>query len=293
MLLEVLPYACQDFRVALKGGTAINLFLRNMPRLSVDIDLVYLPLEDRKKTFKNIHSILNEIKMNLEREMNFSVTSSHPLGSDKEVKLFVRRSNVEIKIEPNFTIRGTLFGPVKKDACALVYSEFRKELQIQCVALPDVFGGKLVAALDRQHPRDFFDVKYLLDHEGITSEIKEAFLFYLISHNRPLHEVLDPNAQDIRERFENEFHGMAQQDVAIQELEAIRDTLPDHLRSVLTENDKEFLVSFFDSDPKWDLFKDVSEYPSVKWKLLNQKKMDSKRKSLQRKQLNKALGLQD
>ncbi len=66
LLLEILPYALKDKRVALKGGTAINLFHRDFPRLSVDIDLCYLPLESRVETFKNIHSILACIKSELE-----------------------------------------------------------------------------------------------------------------------------------------------------------------------------------------------------------------------------------
>jgi len=57
LLLDVLPFALVDDRFALKGGTAINLFHRDFPRLSVDIDLCYLPLEDRITTFKKIHTI--------------------------------------------------------------------------------------------------------------------------------------------------------------------------------------------------------------------------------------------
>ncbi len=58
LLLDVLPHTMKDHRFALKGGTAINLFYREMPRLSVDIDLCYLPIEDRLTSFKNIHESL-------------------------------------------------------------------------------------------------------------------------------------------------------------------------------------------------------------------------------------------
>ena len=54
-LIEILPIALADKRMALKGGTAINLFHRDLPRLSLDIDLCYLPLEDRVTTFAHIH----------------------------------------------------------------------------------------------------------------------------------------------------------------------------------------------------------------------------------------------
>lgn len=54
LLLRVLPFFVQDERVALKGGSAINLFVRNMPRLSVDIDLAYLVIEERETSLNNI-----------------------------------------------------------------------------------------------------------------------------------------------------------------------------------------------------------------------------------------------
>ena len=54
LLLDVLPEIAKESTLALNGGTAINLFLRDMPRLSVDIDLTYIPFDDRPTSFKNI-----------------------------------------------------------------------------------------------------------------------------------------------------------------------------------------------------------------------------------------------
>lgn len=87
LLLEILPYALKDRRVALKGGTAINMFHRDFPRLSIDIDICYLPLEPRNETFKNLHTILKKIKQDLETELNLMVISNHPLDGKKEAKL--------------------------------------------------------------------------------------------------------------------------------------------------------------------------------------------------------------
>lgn len=61
LLLRVMPYIAMEKRFALKGGTAINLFVRNMPRLSIDIDLVWLPLEPRKQTLEKMSSALRVI----------------------------------------------------------------------------------------------------------------------------------------------------------------------------------------------------------------------------------------
>lgn len=61
LLLKILPDVMKEDYFALKGGTAINMFLRNMPRLSVDIDLCYIPIEDRQTTLANINRSLNAI----------------------------------------------------------------------------------------------------------------------------------------------------------------------------------------------------------------------------------------
>ncbi|MDI7865297.1 nucleotidyl transferase AbiEii/AbiGii toxin family protein [Rhizobiaceae bacterium n13] len=58
LLVRTLPLIARHEAFALKGGTAINLFYRNMPRLSIDIDLTYLPIEDRETTVKSIDTIL-------------------------------------------------------------------------------------------------------------------------------------------------------------------------------------------------------------------------------------------
>ena len=69
--------------------------------------------------------------------------------------------------------------------------------EMQVVALPDLYAGKIAAALDRQHPRDLFDILYLYENEGITDDLFKAFLVYLVSHNRPAHELLDPHLLDL------------------------------------------------------------------------------------------------
>ncbi len=66
LLLSVLPEVAKESCFALHGGTAINLFVRDMPRLSVDIDLTYIPIEDRVTTFANISIALEKIKTTIE-----------------------------------------------------------------------------------------------------------------------------------------------------------------------------------------------------------------------------------
>ena len=281
LLLDVLPFALADDRFALKGGTAINLFHRDFPRLSVDIDLCYLPLEDRITTFKNIHAVLAGIKTNLEKKLNLEVSTSAPLDGTKEVKLFVKNRDVEIKVEPNFTLRSSLFNPEEIKLSKSVEEQFQKSVKIKCLNIADVYGGKICAALDRQHPRDLFDVKFLFANEGITKDVKDSFLFYLLSHNRPIDELLNPNLKDISEVYKNEFSEMTNEKVELQELVEIRKKLISEINKSLTTVDKEFLMTFVENRPDWNKVRDqkIREYPSVKWKIANQEKMSLKKKA--------------
>ena len=275
LLLEILPFALKDERVALKGGTAINLFHRDFPRLSVDIDLCYLPLEDRTTTFKNLHSILSQIKDDLENNLGLKVNVNNPLDGKREAKLVANQKDIEVKIEPNFILRSSLFSPEEIDLSQKASKEFEKSVQARCLNIADTYGGKICAALDRQHPRDLFDVKFLLENEGITTDVKDSFLFYLISHGRPINELLDPNFKDISKEYSNEFLDMAKVNVTLDEIVAVRENLVIEIKKSLTEKDKNFLVGFVSNEPDWSLVRDskIKDYPSVLWKLHNQKNM--------------------
>lgn len=280
LLIDALPIVMADERLALKGGTAINLFHRDLPRLSVDIDLCYLPVEDRDTTFKKLHEILKKIKADLESKLGLTVRANRPLDGKQEAKLFAAKTEIEIKIEPNYTIRGSLFDPVLLGLSAKTRKEFSRELKVKCLSIADTFGGKICAALDRQHPRDLFDIKMLLEKEGITTEIKNAFLYYLLSHNRPLNELLEPNRKDISSAYDNEFKEMSEIDIPLEELVAARSELVKRIVESITETDKEFLVSFIENEPKWDIFKHskIQDFPSIKWKIHNQEKMRETKK---------------
>ncbi len=279
LLLEILPFALQDERVALKGGTAINLFHRDFPRFSVDIDLCYLPLEDRKTTFSNLHKILKNIKDDLETKLGLHVNANAPLDGKKEAKLVASKNGIEVKIEPNFVLRSSLFPAQDLLLSKSAQDEFEKSVTARCLNIADTYGGKICAALDRQHPRDLFDVKQLMENEGITEEVKDSFLFYLISHNRPINELLNPNTKDIKQAYDNEFVDMAKIDIPLDELVKARGNLVSQINKVLNDNDRNFLVSFVSNSPDWSLVRDskIKEYPSVKWKLVNQQKMGERK----------------
>jgi predicted nucleotidyltransferase component of viral defense system len=102
-----------------------------------------------------------------------------------------------VKIEANIVMRGTLYPVQKASLTEVARNLLLADLELPMASMEDVYGGKLVAAMDRQHPRDLFDAMQLFAHEGITPNIRRAFVAYLASHNRPVHEVLFPILRDI------------------------------------------------------------------------------------------------
>src|SRR5262249_50140549 len=145
------------------------------------------------------------------------------------------------------------------------------DLEIPVVSLEDVYGGKLVAAMDRQHPRDLFDVMQLFAYEGITPGIRRAFVVYLASHNRPVHEVLFPTLRDVRQEFEHNFAGMTVEPVELDTLLATRERLARELQQGLTADERSFLLSLVTAEPEWKLLgvPHLEQLPGVRWKLQN------------------------
>lgn len=269
LLTRILPLVAAEKCFALKGGTAINLFVRDLPRLSVDIDLAYLPSEDRETALKNIRAALSRISAAIQNSFSGSKVLHSPEHSDSQ-RLIVEHNGVKIKIELSPVLRGTVY-PIKVMATTKKTAENFGYAEIQVVSLPDLYAGKFCAALDRQHPRDLFDVKLLLENEGLTEELRKAFLVYLISHNRPIAELLRPNHLDFKDIYESEFKDMAQENATIKELEDAREKLIAGISNGLTQQEKQFLLSFKAKEPKWELLalEGIDQLPAVRWKLHN------------------------
>lgn len=281
LLVRVLPVVAKERVFALKGGTAINLFIREFPRLSVDIDLAYLPLEPRDKALSHVRSALQRITHDITSQPDINaVFQDNKLD---ELRIVVSNSNATIKIEVSPVARGTLHEPKEMGVVETVEDEFGYA-EIAVVSLPDLYGGKICAAMDRQHPRDLFDVKMLLEHKGISRKIFVGFLTYVLGHPRPINEVMLPNWQDLREPFMSELKGMTNHHVELVELEETRLRMLDALQAQFTEKDREFLLSFKQGTPDWVLFDEpkVSDLPAIRWKLVNIRKLvKNKEKHLQ------------
>ena len=270
LLARVAPLVLGDDTFALKGGTAINLFVRDMPRLSVDLDLVFpdhiLP---REQALRRINEAIRQSAARLQKQ---GFQSHAPAAMDSgETKLLVRRGGIEVKIEVNFVMRGVVH-PVRTASLTPNAREtLQADLEIPVVSFEDVYGGKLVAAMDRQHPRDLFDVTQLFVHEGITAGIRRAFVVYLASHNRPVHEVLFPSLRDLRQEFEHNFAGMTTEPVELDALLAARERMMRELQQGLNADERRFLLSLVAAEPEWSLLgvPHLEQLPGVRWKLQN------------------------
>ena len=264
LLLNVLPEVAKETCFALHGGTAINLFVRDMPRLSVDIDLTYLVIEDRESSIDNIVKAL----INLEDRINKVIPEVYTQLQGKALKLQINRQGAQVKIEVNQINRGCISKPEKLMLCDLAQETFDTFCAIDVVPKAQLFGGKIIAALDRQNPRDLFDIKYLLEEGGIVNETKEGFIFSLLSSNRPIYELLNPHRTDQQQAFKNQFDGMSDQDFTYQEFEEVRNTMISAIHNILNKEDKKFILSFKSLKPDWSIY-DFRKYPAIQWKLEN------------------------
>jgi predicted nucleotidyltransferase component of viral defense system len=260
----VLPEVAKEKCFALHGGTAINLFIRNMPRLSIDIDLTYTVIEDRETSFANIINALANVTGRLQKIMPNLKTKLQK----KELKLQISHDGAQVKIEVNQINRGCISRPQKLMLCDRAQEMFDAFCALDIVANPQLFGGKIIAALDRQHPRDLFDIKYLLNEDGINEKMKEGFIFSLLSSNRPIYELLNPNLTDQHQAFENQFAGMSDQEFSYKEFEETREILIKTIQKILKKKDKDFIIRFKRLEPDWSIY-DFEKYPAIQWKLEN------------------------
>ena len=294
LLLRILPLIHKEEVFALKGGTAINFFVRDLPRLSVDIDLTYLPVNERDFALNDTRNALIRISEEIQRRIpGTKVTLRNIRGTSVLKGMVVEREGVTVKIEPNLVMRGSVYPPEVKPLSRKAQDVFELSVQSRLLSTHELYAGKICAALDRQHPRDLFDVHWLIRNEGLSAQTRKAFLVYVISHPRPMIEILNPTFKDIRDVFENEFKEMVSDNVTLEELCTTREKLLSTLMEQITHEEKQFLVSVKEGIPRWDLLEleGVENLPAVRWKVVNIKKMEPSKHSKAVRKLRDYLGV--
>ena len=286
LLVRLIPFVAEETDFALKGGTAINLFYRDLPRYSVDIDLIYLPIKDRAGSLEAIATALERLAKRIESAIAGARATIVPGGGNQETRIIVQTSDAQVKIEVSPVMRGTLFLPQPMIVHEAVETEFGFA-EMPVIAFEELFAGKIIAALDRAHPRDLFDVHHLLDEEGISDALFQATLIYLISSGRPMHELLDPSPIDLSDVYVREFDGMTAEPLQLDALYKAREKLISELRVKLTGDAAAFLEGVHNCEPDFDLIglPQAGDLPAVRWKLQNLKKFKSENSARHSEQL--------
>lgn len=283
LMLGIAPIIFETPSFAMKGGTALNLFVHDMPRLSVDIDIVFTDRRlSRDDAIGAITEELGRAKEKIEGD-GLTTRSSTASGSAKgeDVKLTVMSDDASVKVEVNyvFRVRGTLLDPVRRDLVPSAEEQFATRITVPTLHDSELYGSKLVAALDRQHPRDLFDVMRMYALFGLRGDIVDAFVGYLIGHNRPVHEVLFGRKKPMSDIYDSDFVGMTVNPVGLDELEATQDRLHHELPAALTSHHREFLLSLVRAEPDWSLmpYGHLNELPAIRWKLQNLETLKKKK----------------
>jgi predicted nucleotidyltransferase component of viral defense system len=286
LLLKILPFVAEHKQFALKGGTAINFYELDMPRLSVDIDLVYIPIQTRKETLSNISDAFQLISKTIKDKLGLTIEEEKYDKTGYVIKLNVLSNNVRVKIEVSPTMRGICYPIRVMVPSDFVQSRFLTSVKIQVISYEELYAGKIAAALARQHPRDLFDIKMLFENGGVTSKMMDALIVDISSNAKSMSDLLDPIHQDFKKAFISKFTGMPIVNVTVEDLEEARLLLIQTVQDNLTDKHKQFLISLKKGSPDYGLIniKCVDKLPAVQWKLMNIKKMPSK---THKKALNK------
>lgn len=270
LLLSITPDVFANDIFAMKGGTAINLFVRDMPRLSVDIDVVYVPWQHpREQALPAITAELNAIAGRVAKlGLNARTVPSKDLG---DTKLLIEHESSQVKVEVNVVFRGTVLPTERRALTSRTALMFSAELEVPMLATAELYGSKLVAAMDRQHPRDLFDVWQMFESDGLTDAAVECFVTYLAGHNRPTHEVLCGNEKNIASEYTDNFVGMTAEPVGLDVLLQTRERLRSELPRRLTDKHRRLLNGLARAEPDWTLLQCpyAAELPALRWKLAN------------------------
>ncbi|MCP3712857.1 nucleotidyl transferase AbiEii/AbiGii toxin family protein [Paraburkholderia sp. CNPSo 3274] len=282
LLLSIAPDVFDTPNFAMKGGTALNLFLQNLPRLSVDIDVVYTDhVPDRDAALKHIGEELARAKAAIERQgfhAKYSQTAANGKQKGSDVKLTVFSDETSVKVEVNYVFRGTLLVPQSRQLVQAAREKFNVDVALPTLHEAELYGSKLVAALDRQHPRDIFDVMHMYEMFGLRGDFVDAFVGYVAGHDRPVHELLGASAKSLESAHDAEFVGMTLEEVSVETLQTVQARLHHELPRAITQQHREFLLSLVRLAPDWGLmpYAHLKDMPAIRWKLQNLEKLKNR-----------------
>ncbi len=291
LLMRMIPELFKHEIFALKGGTALNFFYRDLPRLSVDIDLTYLKINNRESAFLEIGAELEYFQKQISKipglKVQFSQSKGNPIG-----KLIVLSEETRIKIEPSPIIRGNILPVIRKGLSRKAQDTFELNVEATCLDEREIISSKMVAALDRQHPRDLFDVMSIVSEDGISMEMISLFLIFALQSPRPLNEIISPHRKELGQIYNDHFRGMTFESIDLEILIKTRASLISMIKRAITQAHIDFLISYYELKPNWDLLTDkrIESLPGIKWKLVNLTKISPAKR---RKEIDSILNYLD
>lgn len=291
LLVEILPALAKEPHFALKGGTAINLFEQDLPRLSVDIDLAWLPVHDYAEDSRLIAEALGRLADGLRAPpLQLQVQSSAGEGGAIH-RVVASRGRARVQIETTPVMRGVVH-PVRNLVVRPRVEEVFGFAAVQVVDFADLYAGKLAAALSRQHPRDLFDVGLLLEDERADVTLWRTFLIYLTCSPKPAWEILAPRSPaDFVPTFEAHFKGMTAEPIAVEALLDTRERLLAKVAQWLDGPSRAFLRSVEDEQPDFSLIglAHAHALPGVRRKLHNLARRTTAKRVADRRELDETL----
>ena len=286
LIINILPILAEQSVYALKGGTAINLFYQEFPRYSVDIDLTYLPVQERETSLQQISESLHTIGQSIQNrlpETKFRRTSG---GGKMATRILVSNRKTAVKIEVSPVMRSTLFPPTLMNVRDTVKREY-EDGGMLVLSAEEVFAGKFCAALERSLPRDLFDVKIFFDNQKISDLLFRVTIIYLLCGRRPIQEMLLPNKKDIDNLYDTAFEQIMRTKLSLDDLYLARVQLVKALHEKLDDRVMAFLEGFHECNPDYSLIglPQAENLPAIKWMQLNLNKLRRQQPEKHRKLL--------
>jgi len=288
LLLAIAPAVFASGRFAMKGGTALNLFVQEMPRLSVDIDLNYIGAVDREtmlaekpKVEQAVQAVCSREGLTIKR-----VPTDHAGGKWRLTYVGTKGSPGNLELDVNFMLRTPLWPCVTKE-CHPVGS--LRAVPVRVLNLHELTAGKLAALLARSASRDVFDAHALLATPGLdAAKLRLGFVVYGGINRKDWRTVSTADVTAETNEVQMELVPMLRADIAPgkRDVAAWAEKLVAECRErlslvlPLSEPELEFLGRLNDrgeiapelltSDPPMQAT--VREHPGLKWKALNVRK---------------------
>ncbi|MCG8502910.1 MAG: nucleotidyl transferase AbiEii/AbiGii toxin family protein [Firmicutes bacterium] len=237
--------------LALKGGTAINLTIFNLPRLSVDIDMDYLITNNREEMLESrevINSAIDRYMLSQGYSINPKKKNPHSLDSWVYDYQGASGNKDNIKIEINYSLRSHVLGAEERP---IITEHFSSEYKVKSLAPLEIYGSKFNVLLNRAAARDLYDVRNMIRY-GIFDEsqeemLKKCVIFYAAISAKEVNKTFDTKGIDsiTKRKIKTDLYPVIKTKDDF-ELESAKKLVKEYISNlmVLTKEEKEFLDRF-------------------------------------------------